>query len=195
MKAIRLCSKALAKAATPLLFSDLHIYMSAASFARITAVAEHPELSCLVRSVTVFPKQFQATDLSRADYEYHLGMAGYGSVYKQYQQFENDVSPSQSTVTPFEFSLEGWNLSRIGTNHSAGAERSMCNKFGWRAQAVQEICLAAKRLPRPGVGMLIGFMTSGNRYSLSNKKTKASCTTENSLKSTGSWSQTFRYAF
>ena len=72
LKALRLSSKAIfSKAATDLLFFDVHVYMNASSFARLIAIAEHDEISQLVRSVAVFPSHFdlRRAEITRESYE------------------------------------------------------------------------------------------------------------------------------
>ena len=96
--------------------------MNAASFARLISVAEHPELSSLVRSVTVFPKQVQKADLSREDYDHHLTIAQYGDMYKRYRQFKADVSLLQKHFHTLLVSFRDIDM--------------------WREQSVQDICLA-----------------------------------------------------
>lgn len=91
LKAVRLCSKALALAATPLLFADLLVFMNLASFKKLLAIANQAELCRLVRHVTVFPRHFQNPTLEKESYQYQLEHASYGSVYKRYHDTFDDV--------------------------------------------------------------------------------------------------------
>ena len=97
LKALRLSCKALCKAGAPFLFSDVQVYMSASSFARLMAIAAHVELSQFVRHVIVFPQQYGDDDWGRSNYEhyvYYVSEGPYGHVYKRYRNYQ-DVSPSQ----------------------------------------------------------------------------------------------------
>lgn len=91
LKAVRLCSKALALAATPLLFADLLVFMNFASYMKLLAIANQAELCRLVRHVTVFPKHFQNATLDKEDYQLKLELASYGSVYKRYHDTFDEV--------------------------------------------------------------------------------------------------------
>lgn len=94
LKAVRLCSKALALAATPLLFADLLVFMNLASFEKLLAIANQAELCRLVRHVTVFPRHFQDTTFDKDGYQYQLEQAHYGCVYKRYHEtFDNVWQP------------------------------------------------------------------------------------------------------
>ncbi|KAG7009072.1 hypothetical protein G7Y79_00003g009400 [Physcia stellaris] len=90
LKAVRLCSKALALAATPLLFADLLVFMNLASFKKLLAIANQAEPCRLVRHVNVFPGHFQNATLDKEDYQFKLEHASYGSVYKRYHDTFDD---------------------------------------------------------------------------------------------------------
>ena len=80
LKAVRLCSKALALAATPLLFADLLVFMNLASFKKLLSIANQAGLCRLVQHVTIFPRPFQNATFDKKRYQYQLEHASYGSV-------------------------------------------------------------------------------------------------------------------
>ena len=109
LKALRLSNKAIfSEAATALLFSDVHVYINASSFARLIAIAEHAEISQLVRHVAVFPKQDFGlySELTRESYERHVEGADYGSLlYRRYREMDV-VSFLRSISIPFWYPLK-----------------------------------------------------------------------------------------
>ena len=91
LKAVRLCSRALALAATPLLFADLLVFINLASFKKLLAIANQAELCRLVRHVNVFPRHFRNATPKKDMYQYQLERSSYGSVYKRYHDTSDEV--------------------------------------------------------------------------------------------------------
>lgn len=74
LKALRLCSKDLAERVAPRLFQIVLVFITARSFAKLRAIAVHPEHRYLVKEVRVFPRHlaqgFEFKDKSA--YQHHI---------------------------------------------------------------------------------------------------------------------------
>ena len=71
------------------------------------AIAEHAEISKLVRHVAVFPKHFHLlwVQVTRESYERHVEGTDYGSLYKRYREMD-DVSFLRNINILFWYPLE-----------------------------------------------------------------------------------------
>ena len=167
LKALRLSSKALRKAGAPFLFSDVQVYMTASSFARLIAIAAHAELSQLVRHVIVFPAQYWQDDRSRSNYNHEVRL---GPVYMQFWDFDK-VSSSQSYLS---------------------ADTRARNML-WGCPLLKTYS-AAQRLPWPSLGMLKSSSARLGRHSPTIRLMKVSCTIKNSLMNTRGSSRISWYA-
>jgi len=83
LKAMRLCSKRFAEQATPYFFRTLLVFITAESFARMTAIANHTHYRHFVREVRVFPRHFalESPFDDESDYQDHIAGLTLGDVY------------------------------------------------------------------------------------------------------------------
>ncbi len=90
LKAMRLCSKRLAEQATPYLFRNLLVFITAESFARMSAIASHAHYRHFVREVRVFPRHFalESPFDDESDYQDHVAGLTLGDVYSDPQDLD-----------------------------------------------------------------------------------------------------------
>lgn len=90
LKAMRLCSKSFAEQATPYLFRTILVFITAESFARITAVANHTRYRHFVTEVRVFPRHFalESPFNDKHDYREHVDRLRLGDVYSDPQDLD-----------------------------------------------------------------------------------------------------------
>lgn len=87
---MRLCSKSFAEQATPYLFRTILVFITAESFARITAVANHTRYRHFVTEVRVFPRHFalESPFDDEHDYREHVDGLTLGDVYSDPQDLD-----------------------------------------------------------------------------------------------------------